>query len=144
MELEKQTFGKQRFAGPADTMGRGMDCDLQALLPHHISPIFLADFSGDICFGGTGPLNFLGNQGKMKFLPESFGPGWFSVRNNLHTKETFWGGKFCSPVVLQNPRDGGAWWAAVFGVAQSQTRLKRLSSSSSSSSSAVFGLPDCT
>ena len=34
---------------------------------------------------------------------------------------------------LENPRDGGAWWAAIYGVAQSQTRLKRLSSSSSSS-----------
>ena len=34
---------------------------------------------------------------------------------------------------LENPRDGGAWWAAVYGVAQSQTRLKQLSSSSSSS-----------
>ena len=33
---------------------------------------------------------------------------------------------------LENPRDGGAWWAAVYGVAQSQTRLKRLGSSSSS------------
>ena len=33
---------------------------------------------------------------------------------------------------LENPRDGGAWWAAVSGVAQSQTRLKWLSSSSSS------------
>ena len=33
---------------------------------------------------------------------------------------------------LENPRDGGAWWAAVSGVAQSRTRLKRLSSSSSS------------
>ena len=33
---------------------------------------------------------------------------------------------------LKNPRDGGAWWAAVYGVAQSRTRLKRLSSSSSS------------
>ena len=32
---------------------------------------------------------------------------------------------------LENPRDGGAWWAAVCGVAQSQTRLKWLSSSSS-------------
>ena len=32
---------------------------------------------------------------------------------------------------LENPRDGGAWWAAVYGVAQSLTRLKRLSSSSS-------------
>ena len=34
---------------------------------------------------------------------------------------------------LENPRDGGAWWAAVRGVAQSRTWLKRLSSSSSSS-----------
>ena len=33
---------------------------------------------------------------------------------------------------LENPRDGGAWWPAVYGVEQSQTRLKRLSSSSSS------------
>ena len=33
---------------------------------------------------------------------------------------------------LENPRDGGVWWAAVYGVAQSQTQLKRLSSSSSS------------
>ena len=32
---------------------------------------------------------------------------------------------------LESPRDGGAWWAAIYGVAQSQTRLKRLSSSSS-------------
>ena len=32
----------------------------------------------------------------------------------------------------ENPRDGEAWWAAVYGVAQSRTRLKRLSSSSSS------------
>ena len=32
---------------------------------------------------------------------------------------------------LENPRDGGAWWAAVYGVAQSRTRLKRFSSSSS-------------
>ena len=30
----------------------------------------------------------------------------------------------------KNSRDGGAWWAAVYGVAQNQTRLKRLSSSS--------------
>ena len=30
---------------------------------------------------------------------------------------------------LENPRDGGAWWAAVYRVAQIRTRLKRLSSS---------------
>ena len=34
---------------------------------------------------------------------------------------------------LENPRDGGASWAAVCGVAQSRTQLKRLSSSSSGS-----------
>ena len=33
---------------------------------------------------------------------------------------------------LENPRDRGAWWAAIYGVAQSRTRLKRLSSSSAS------------
>ena len=34
---------------------------------------------------------------------------------------------------LENPMDGGAWWAAVHGIVKSRTRLKRLSSSSSSS-----------
>ena len=38
---------------------------------------------------------------------------------------------------LENPRDGGAWWAAVYGVTQSWTRLKWLSSSSSSSTSVI-------
>ena len=40
----------------------------------------------------------------------------------------------CNPLqrsCLENPRDRGAWWAAIYGVAQSRTRLKRLSSSSS-------------
>ena len=32
---------------------------------------------------------------------------------------------------LENPRDRGAWWAAVYGVAQSRTQLKQLSSRSS-------------
>ena len=38
---------------------------------------------------------------------------------------------------LENPRDGGAWWAAVYGVTQSWTWLKWLSSSSSSSANIV-------
>ena len=37
-----------------------------------------------------------------------------------------------SSILAWRPRDRGAWWAAVYGVAQSQTRLKRLNSSSSS------------
>ena len=41
---------------------------------------------------------------------------------------------------LENPRDRGAWWAAVYGVAQSRTRLKRLSSSSSNMASEVSTL----
>ena len=39
---------------------------------------------------------------------------------------------------LENPRDGGAWWAAVYGVPQSQTQLKRLSSSSSTGEACVL------
>ena len=42
---------------------------------------------------------------------------------------------------LENPKDGGAWWAAIYGVAQSRTQLKQLSSSSSSSLFSSTGLP---
>ena len=41
---------------------------------------------------------------------------------------------------LENPRDGGAWWAAVYGVAQSWTQLTQLSSSSRSSLSLLQGI----
>ena len=41
---------------------------------------------------------------------------------------------------LENPRDGGAWWAAIYGVAQSWTRLKRLSSSSGSSNTTMYSI----
>ena len=39
---------------------------------------------------------------------------------------------------LENPRVGGAWWAAIYGVAQSRTRVKQLSSSSSSKFNSVW------
>ena len=42
---------------------------------------------------------------------------------------------------LENPRDGEAWWAAVYGVAQSWTRLKQLSSSSSDNNSNMLPSP---
>ena len=42
---------------------------------------------------------------------------------------------------LENPRDGEAWWTAVYGVAQSPTRLKRLSSSSSRFGLSLMLLP---
>ena len=47
---------------------------------------------------------------------------------NLHISNI---GHALTNACLENPRDGEAWGAAVYGVAQSWTRLKRLSSSSS-------------
>ena len=65
------------------------------------------------------------------------------VKNQPATQETGWipglgrfpeeeNGNPLQYSCLENPRDRGAYWAAVYGVAQSRTRLKRLSSSSSS------------
>ena len=45
---------------------------------------------------------------------------------------------------LENPRDWGAWWAAVYGVTQSRTQLKWLSSSSSSIHRIKCTYPKCT
>ena len=44
---------------------------------------------------------------------------------------------------LENPMDREAWWAAVYGVAQCRTRLKRLSSSSSSIREALWSILSC-
>ena len=44
---------------------------------------------------------------------------------------------------LENPRDGGAWWAAIYGVAQNQTRLKRLSSSTFTALDYAYSLRSC-
>ena len=41
---------------------------------------------------------------------------------------------------LENPRDREAWWAAISGVAQSRTRLKRLSSSGRESGDEFSGM----
>ena len=43
---------------------------------------------------------------------------------------------------LENPRDGGTWWAAFYGVTQSQTRLKWLSSSRKRWKSLDYALAD--
>ena len=45
--------------------------------------------------------------------------------------------------LLENPRDGGAWWAAVYGVTYSRTWLRRLSSSSSSNSNSPGTFKSC-
>ena len=53
----------------------------------------------------------------------------FSIKGNKWRRRQ-WHPLQCS--CLENPRDGGAWWAAVYGVTQSWTRLKRLNRSSNS------------
>ena len=84
----------------------------------------------------------------MSLLPDSLISTWYHglnlITRQVHTAQGTVGECFlcllCSgegngnPLqcsCLENPRDGGAWWAAIYGVAQSRTRLKRLSSSSS-------------
>ena len=52
---------------------------------------------------------------------------FFNIKSKAHSGEG--NGKPLQCSCLENPRDGRAWWAAVYGVAQSRTRLKRLSSS---------------
>ena len=76
-------------------------------------------------------------------IPWTEKPGWLQSMGSLESDTTEQlpfhfslscigegNGKPLQCSCLENPRDGGAWWAAVYGVAQSRTRLKRLSSSS--------------
>ena len=44
---------------------------------------------------------------------------------------------------LENPRDGGAWWAAIYGVAQSWTRLKRLAAAAAAAAWVKHSMPFC-
>ena len=50
----------------------------------------------------------------------------FEGKKNMEEKEM---ATHSSVLAWKSPRDGRAWWAAVYGVAQSRTQLKRLSSS---------------
>ena len=74
---------------------------------------------------------------KIPWTEEPGGPqsmGSLRVRHDWVTSLSCFGEGNGNPLqcsCLENPRDGGAWWAAVYGVAQSRTQLKWLSSSSS-------------
>ena len=62
-------------------------------------------------------------------------------RLHFHFSLTFIGEGNGNPLqcsCLENPRDRGAWWAAIYGVTQSRTQLKQLSSSSSSIKQAAY------
>ena len=67
--------------------------------------------------------------GRLQFIQESDTTVWLHFHFSLPCIGEGNGNPLqCS--CLENPRDGGAWWAAVYGVVQSRTRLKWLSSSS--------------
>ena len=72
---------------------------------------------------------WMGEPGRLQSM------GLWRVRNDWATSLSCVGEGNGNPLqcsCLEKPRDGGAWWAAVYGVAQSWTWLKRLSSSNSS------------
>ena len=78
------------------------------------------------------------SHGRRSLVDWSTGGHWewdTTERLHLHFSLSCTGEENGNPLqcsCLENPRDRGAWWAAIYGVAQSLTRLKRLSSSSSS------------
>ena len=75
----------------------------------------------------------VGVKGSMEVSQETF------VKDSQWCEDKNWSlltlvlgegnGKPLQHSCLENPRDRGAWWAAVYGAARGRTRLKRLSSS---------------
>ena len=110
--------------------------ELTQLLPSFLNPPSAAGFSGNWWGNLTAvpPINgssFFPQVAKMAAVScLLYGVGCFPGPR-LQTGEG--NGTPVQYSCLENPRDGGTWWAAVYGVAQSWTRLKQLSSSSSSS-----------
>ena len=71
------------------------------------------------------------HQAEFPMLYRSFPLAIYFTHGSIYIREGIGNPLQCS--CLKNPRDRGAWWAAIYGVTQSRTRLKRLSSSSSNS-----------
>ena len=90
--------------------------------------------SGSVDFYTTG-INKLIPLGKHVMVPSFINKDVFQPRYKdlyeIHGLNSEGNGTPLQYSCLENPRDGGAWWAAVYGVAQSWTRLRRLCSSSS-------------
>ena len=80
------------------------------------------------------PVLLPGKSHGRRSLVGCSGRGSLRVRHNWATSLSCTGEGNGNPLQcswLENPRDGGAWWAAVYGVTQNWTQLKQLSSSSS-------------
>ena len=82
------------------------------------------------------PLQYSGLKNSMDYIVPGVAKSWTRLSDcHFHFSLSCIGEGNGNPLqscCLENPRDGGVWWAAVYGVTQSRTRLKRLSSSSSS------------
>ena len=95
--------------------------------------------SFEICFlYPCGPLKYVSSFIQQLFLCTDYMPVTMLGIENMKIKYIVLqsgegNGNPLQYSCLENPRDRGAWWAAVYGVAQSRTRLKRLSSRSSCS-----------
>ena len=102
-------------SSPAGTEG-----DLEGIQWRHLTPILLSGKShGWRSLIGCSPWGCWESDPTQQ-LHFHFSFSWIGEGNGNPLQ--------CS--CLENPRDGGAWWAAIYGVARSRTRLKRLSSSS--------------
>ena len=83
----------------------------------HPTPVLLPGKShGWRCLEGCSPLGRWGSD-MTEWLHFDFSLSCIGARNGNPLQ--------CS--CLENPRDGASWWAAVYGVAESRTRLKWLS-----------------
>ena len=101
------------------------------------------EFQKNICFCFMGrrqwqptPVLLPGKSGRQRSLvgcsPWGLKELDTTERLNFHFSLSCFGEGNGNPLqcsCLENPRDGGAWWASLYGVAQSWTRLKQLSSS---------------
>ena len=128
---------------PTQNTGVGSLCLLQGIFPtqgsnHKGSPRILEWVAYPFSSGSSWPRNRTG----VSCITGTFFTNWamreapcFYYRLAFRTLGPFWiaegNGNPLQCSCLENPRDGGAWWATVCGVAQSWTRLKRLSSSGS-------------
>ena len=119
----------------------------QVFLPSHLDPLFtwnwlLLDWFYSIYIGSSEKAMATHSSTLAWKIPWKEEPGRLQSMGSLGVGHEWatslslscigeGNGNPCQYSCLENPRDRGAWWAAVYGVVQSRTRLKWLSSSSS-------------
>lgn len=113
-----KVFGKRMFAGWGRDNGTQRGILIYSLCEFLPLVQKIASYS-DGCLPGTDPLatffRQLGERSEVLF--ESLGPWLFSTQNNLHAKETFWGGKLCSPTLSNS----SAYYREIFHERKSQS-----------------------